>query len=282
MMGIIETLDDALLRRRDEVTTAVADSFRSSVRAIIVSKDGSQAEIVGSCILLCIDNQHFAVTAAHVLDNLDTHAIYIAGTVGTQPVQLLGHAHLTTAPGGLRSKDKIDIGFWELDSSMVKKLGAVSFVDEAKLSHNKALSEHRLYLAMGYPVSKNKKNVDSVNKTIKTSLAKYTGELNVSRQIPATYAVSGAQHLFLKYQKFSETVDGEKRKSFEPVGLSGGPLLDIGNFASPQTYIAGSVVQGYLAGMIIERIRAHNVLVATRIQVIVDAIRTRGPRESAL
>lgn len=274
-MGCIETLDDALLRRRDEVTTAVADSFRASVRAILVSKDGSQAEIVGSCILLCIDDRHFAITAAHVLDSLDTHAVYIAGTVGTQPLQLLGHAHLTTAPGGLRSMDKIDIGFWELDSSMIERLGAVSFVDEARLSHNKAPLEHRLYLAMGYPVSKNKKNIDSVKKTIKTSLAKYTGELNVSPEIPTKYAVSGTQHLFLKYLQYSETVEGEKRRSFKPVGLSGGPLIDIGNFASPQTYIAGTVIQGYLAGMIIERIRTHNVLVATRIQVIVDAIRTR-------
>ncbi len=58
MMGIIETLDVAVLRRRDEVTTAVADSFRASVRAILVSKDGSRAKIVDSCILLCSQRGH--------------------------------------------------------------------------------------------------------------------------------------------------------------------------------------------------------------------------------
>lgn len=274
-MGIIETLDESVLHRRHEVASDVADAFRSSVRAILVSKDGGRPEIVGSCFLLGVDEYRFVVTAAHVLDNLDDRAVYVAGTSGTQPVQLLGLAHLTAKPEGSRSADKIDIGFWQLESDMVEKLGAVSFISAGDVSRNMAPPEHRLYLTMGFPVSKNKKNVDQRAMTVRTSLATYTGELDSTAEIRERFGAPDGQHLFLKFHKFSQSADGAKQTTFAPRGLSGGPLIDLGNFANPETYYAGASAKGRLAGMIISRMRADSILVATRIEVIVKAIRAQ-------
>jgi hypothetical protein len=280
-MSPIETLDDALRHRRHEVSEAVSETFRSSVRAVLASEGGRNPIIIGSCMLLRIDEREFVVTAAHILDELDTHAIYIAGTVGTEPVQILGVAQKTSPPPGGRQHDKIDIAFWELDQPTADKLGHVSFIEVSGLSHNKAPLESRLYLAMGYPASRNKKNVNNVKKSIKTSLSKYTGELSNDPAVSHEYGVTGKNHLFLKFHKYSETKSGERRKTFTPNGLSGGPLIDLGNFASPDRYKSDSTIAGYVAGMIIERITKHQVLVATRIQVIVEAIRShRTPSQS--
>ena len=136
--------------------------------------------------------------------------------------------------------------------------------------------EDRHYLAMGYPVSRNKRNVNNERKSIKTSLSKYTSELDTDPTIAQTYGVSGQKHLFLKFQKYSETGAGEKRKTFAPVGLSGGPLIDLGNFASPERYSDDSKNIGHVSGMIIERMSNEKVLVAIRIREIVAAIRLIG------
>jgi hypothetical protein len=269
----IESLEDALLARRHEVADAVAAAFHSSVRAILVSKDGTNPEIVGSCILLVVDGKLFAVTAAHILDNLATHAIYIAGSVGTQPVQIQGVAMMTSLPPGGRQADKLDIGFWQLSQQATETLGLVSFIRESQFSHNRVPLKNRFYLAMGYPVSKNKRNVDNSKKAIKTSLAKYTAGVSDDPSVAEHYGVSGEQHLFLKYHKYSETHAQEKQRTFAPVGLSGGPLIDLGDFATLGRYAADTTPAGYLAGMVIERISQHSVLVAVRIQVIVEAIR---------
>lgn len=65
------------------------------------------------------------------------------------------------------------------------------------------------------------------------------------------------------------------------MGLSGGPLFDLGNFASMDRYTADSSKTGYIAGMTIEKISKSNVLVAVKIDVIVEAIRRHGAASSA-
>lgn len=272
-MHRIEMLNDAVRHRRHEISELTAERFRSSVRAVIFGKSGRNPIIVGSCILLQVDELRYVVTAAHILDSLETHEIYISGAVGTEPVQIVGKVHMTAPPPKGRKHDKIDVAFWGLDQAAIEKLGAVSFIQSSRLSLNRAPLRNRVYLAMGYPASRNKRNVGNVNKSIKTALSKYTGELNCEPSVPRDYGVSGEKHLFLKYQKYSETDVGEKRKTFKPVGLSGGPLVDLGNFASPERYVDAAETVGYVAGMIIKRLDKHEVLVATRIGVIVDAIR---------
>jgi hypothetical protein len=37
-------------------------------------------------MLLKVRRENFVVTAAHILDDLDTHLLYFAGWIGTQPV----------------------------------------------------------------------------------------------------------------------------------------------------------------------------------------------------
>jgi hypothetical protein len=280
-MSLVESLDEAVRNRRHEVSETVAKQYHTSVRAVLASADGKKPRIIGSCMLLRLDGRNYVVTAAHIADELDANALYISGTVGAEIVQLVGVIRKTAPPPGGRGRDKIDIAFWEIDTQKIQALGDVVFIGESQFSMNRAPLKNRLYLAAGYPFSRNKKNVNNIAKSIKPSLSKYTAELTEDPAVAQEYGVSGTQHLFLKYQKFSETGSGEKQKTFSPVGLSGGPLIDLGNFASPERYVAGAAVTGYIAGMTIELIRKYNVLVAVRTQVIVEAIRLRETPDQA-
>jgi hypothetical protein len=280
-MSLIEELDDAVRRRRRELSEATAKHFHPSIRAILVTKNGAHPYIIGSCMLLRVDERNYVVTAAHIADELGMNALYVSGTVGGELVQLVGVIYKTKAPSAGKNQDKYDIAFWEIDEEKIDALGEVSFINESQFSKNRAPIKNRLYLAAGYPYSRNKKNINNAALTVKTSLSKYTAELTDDPAVAADFKVSGKDHLFLKFHKFSETDSGDKQNTFAPVGLSGGPLFDLGNFASMDRYTADSSKTGYIAGMTVEKISKRNVLVAVKIEVIVEAIRRHGAANSA-
>jgi hypothetical protein len=55
--------------------------------------------------------------------------------------------------------------------------------------------------------------------------------------------------------------------------LSGGALLDLGDFTSPAAYAADAAHSAQLAGMLIENKEKHGALVAVRIGPVVRGIR---------
>ena len=85
--------------------------------------------------------------------------------------------------------------------------------------------------------------------------------------------VTGEDHLFLRYNKYSLDTSGRKMDSINPEGFSGGALLDLGDFSSPTILIRTPGASARLSGMLIERHRHHNAIVAVKIGLIVQAIR---------
>lgn len=228
-------------------------------------------------MLLHVAGAHFVVTAAHVTDWLDDHQLYVAGSVGTQPVQIIGRVDVTDKVNGDRLADKIDIAFCKLQDAAVAELGEVAFIDESDIYLNRDALAHHQYLAMGYAVSRNKRSIDNRNKGLKPVLSKYTADLNDDPRLPERVGVSGERHLFLKYAETSESSTGELKNTFKPNGLSGGPLIHLGNFAAMGRFEETELPVGRLAGMIIEKKDAN--LVAVKIQAVIEAIRKMHPEQ---
>jgi hypothetical protein len=87
----------------------------------------------------------------------------------------------------------------------------------------------------------------------------------------AELGVSGADHLFLSWNTLSFAGTGVRVNTFGPCGLSGGALLDLGEFASPESFerdAGGSL----LTGMIIEYHEEHRALVAVKIRSVIAGI----------
>jgi len=134
----------------------------------------------------------------------------------------------------------------------VAAMGDAEFLDVLRMSESRVISPVRLYTAIGYPVSRNKKAINHATKSISTRISMYTANVGAMPALAAELKVSGDEHLFLSFEERSFTSDAASENSFGPKGLSGGALL---------------------AGMVIEYYKEHRALVAVRIGTIVSGIR---------
>jgi hypothetical protein len=260
---------------RDRFTLQAERDFRASVRPVYGNSAAEpRPEHIGSCLLLSVDGVPIVATAAHILDQIDERALYIAGLPGTSPVPIFGGARTATPkPDRNRNSDHFDTAIWQPPPHSVNALGPVDFLDASRISDNREPSAGRLYTAIGYPVSRNKKAVNHATRSISTHMSMYTADVEEMPELAYKLGVTGSDHLFLRFETQAFTGDGERVNTFGPRGLSGGALLDLGEFDSPESYARDPKRSALLAGMVIEYYKKHRALMAVRIGPIVNGIR---------
>jgi hypothetical protein len=272
---------------RGRFTWQAERDFRASVRPVYRNNNAEPLPVhIGTCLLLSIDGIPVIATAAHILDQVSKHTLYVAGPPGTNPVKpvpvLGGSAAVTLAPDGNRDLDHFDIAMWRPLPGSVDALGNVHFIRESQISRDSEQTENRLYTALGYPVSRNKKAIDHAAKKIDTHISMYTANVEPMPALAEKLGVSISTHLFQSFKKSSFTNDGERVNTFGPRGLSGGAFLDLGEFTSPESYERDP--NALLSGMVIEYHREHDALVAVKIGVVINTIRramARAPLRGA-
>jgi hypothetical protein len=235
--------------------------------------DGRSPTHIGSCLLLDIDGKRVVSTAAHIADDLAVTPLFVGGLVGTHPVLLAGKFRATKPPDEGRQLDHLDCAYCEISAENARALGAVEFLSKARISHNRVSPERRVYTAFGYAVSRNKQSIDRGTRSIVNLLSMYTGHVAEVPELAAKLPRSGEGHLLLNFEKHAHTADGERVNAFRPRGLSGGALLDLGDFTSPAIYAPDSLHRATLSGMLIEHRKEHRVMVAVKIGAIVEGIR---------
>jgi hypothetical protein len=271
----IQLPEDAFDAHLTACATQGADSFVASVRPIYGGRVRDQRpEHVGSCILLDVDGRRILATAAHIADqSAQRGALFVGGPPGTSPVPLRAQMLATTAPGGNRNVDHYDVAFCELPESALPEMGKVNFVSADRLSHNRAITSGRRYTAIGYPISRNKDSINHAAHTIVNRRSIYTAGVEDMPQLASALGVTGEDHLFLRFGKHFFDMEGQPMNSFGPKGLSGGALLDIGDFRSAAILTRAPGASAMLSGMLIEHNKRHRAMVAVKIGPVVAAIR---------
>jgi len=85
---------------------------------------------------------------------------------------------------------------------------------------------------------------------------------------------SNEEHIFVRFAKQAQDSNGVTVDTFYPEGLSGGALLDLGDFTSPSIYQGDTKLRARLAGMIIEyHGKKYRALVAVKVRPILSGIR---------
>jgi hypothetical protein len=102
----------------------------------------------------------------------------------------------------------------------------------------------------------------------------YTANAEEMPQLASKLCVTGSDHLFLHFERHAFRGDGARVNTFGPRGLSGGALLDLGEFTSPESYARDPKRSALLSEMVIEYHRDHRALVAVKIGTIVNGIRS--------
>jgi hypothetical protein len=264
----------ALIRERSD--QAFKD-FRLAVRPIYAlygPGPNPRLQHWGTGVLLRIDGCAIMATAAHVLDPISSGIpMFISGPVGTHPVEIRGRIKATPLPPGGRDRDHLDSAFWTMPDAVVAALGGVRFVESWRISQNRASIESRYYMAMGYAISRNKGAIDHATGGIGNLISRYSGSVIEIPALAAELGVTGANHMFLSFDKRAQSEDDAPVDTFGPRGLSGGPLLDLGDFVSEAAYAADSTHQASLCGILIAHKKKHKAMVALKIGPIVAGIK---------
>jgi hypothetical protein len=272
-MGSIKTVQEAERDRIGESIDAVSDQFGGAVRPVYGSDDRKLATHIGSATLLKVGGTPLIVTAAHVVDENEHTALYVAGEKHLVPIE--ASFEITGRPPGDRKEDRYDFAVAKLSSAMCSELGDVGYVADCDLLLHDAPTSGYLYVVLGYPNSKNKK-IDHASKVARSELWKYAGLAGPVQDLQTKLKVSGKDHLFIGFdRKHSRAEDGTVVNSISPRGISGGAVFDAGNLADPDNLRPGVHMRRRLAAIVIEYHPEHNRIVATRVRVILGAIAER-------
>ena len=268
---MILTAEDAIRETLNDAMDSIADQFRKSVRPIYGAEHGTP-ESIGSCILLEVDGTKLVLTAAHVTDHSDTHALFVAGSQSTEPIQIYPEFNSTVAPAGDRDLDKNDFAYWLISDEKVKEIGDVEFLDSTMMSANKTQPDSRYYLVLGFPVSKKAKKVNHRAKKISPTLFKYSSGIELDQNIYEKLGCSVEEHMIINYGKYSTNSSGKKTNSTKPYGISRGALFDMGSMSDPEIYRPEHQFSGYLSALMIEYHKIPGVMVSVKIGPILDKI----------
>jgi hypothetical protein len=269
-MSIVKPINEIVRERMNECADAGAQQFIKSIRAIYCSTEQGTPDHIGTCILVQVKQTKYLLTAAHVIDNNEYSSLYIGGETGL--VLIEGNFVCTEKTDSGRENDYYDFAWLALSEELINRIGDVDFVSDDRFSSYSGATEGRLYLALGYPNSKNKK-VNHQNRSVKPHYLKYSSTVKPNSALCQKLGISGEQHYFLDYNsKHSKNSEGLIVNSVGPRGISGGALIDMGNISKPEQYILGMPCSGRLAGMLIENHKEHKAMLAVKLDFIIEKI----------
>lgn len=168
--------------------------------------------------------------------------------------------------------DRYDFAVRKISPHTISALGSVKYITEHEISPATSGSDGHVYLALGYPNTRNKR-IDSSGKSVRAELWMYSSTAKTNDSLARKLGMTGADHLFIGFdKKHSKDSSGRIINSIKPKGASGGALFDLGYLAHPDNLTKTPECKGLLAGMLIEYHPDHGSIVATRIGAILNKI----------
>lgn len=260
-MSIINPSD--FIRERDKYFRSTIESFSDCIACVFGDFGHKSIKPVGSSILLRANEQHFVITAAHVIDYREEATLYLH--LGDGPLPLSMRGFITTAPDGNRKHDRFDFACVELSSEEVSQIGAKKFIDAGKIVKPTADLTKNHCLALGYPSSKNKPKV--ATKRFEAQLYPYITKS----------ARKDGDFFYFKYEHLVTYMGGQQpSKAIDPDGMSGGAFIDLGYISNLDAVInleKQAPTKPLLAGLIIEMDGGKEREIKTiSVRFILDAI----------
>lgn len=117
---------------------------------VIGEADGGKPRLVGSGILIVIANEHFLITAAHVLDENAISNLYLPSRNGF--VMISGNSSRTSAPNGNRKIDRYDLAYVHLSEEIIQAIHSnFWFLPVSLVDLDTVPTEGMHYMFIGYP-----------------------------------------------------------------------------------------------------------------------------------
>ena len=276
-MHTVKSIKEIFREELKERVDQLSPRYLLSVRPIYGSTSSGRPDHIGSAVLFKVDSHHFLITAAHVIDWKKEATLYVGGE--KEFIELRGDCYSTVHESGDREKDKYDFAILKLNFNIVSKFGDIRFITPNQTNPNDFIKRGRVYLALGYPNTKNRKFDNNLKKTTSNPLI-YSSVITDNQNLYYELGVQQYTHALLKFDKKRvKDESGQIVISPNPTGASGGGLFYIGDFADPDTYAPGPV-EGKLVGILIEWHSSKKVIMAVRVSTIIETIRLKYPELS--
>jgi len=201
-------------------------------------------DIVGTGILAMLNNKHYLITAAHVLDVCDTGVFLLQSGYEGKP--LSNNAIVSSKKfGESRLDDQVDIGFVRLTEDEMLKLGKDNFLDLNHVSGPSMKIGETLFIALGYPIRDQVR--DHKNHMIETPITMFTTG-PAKAEAYKFIGVDEKSHIVLKYNR--RHIKTRKSVGSPPDfrGMSGGGVWPISVLHEPE-----KENPPLFAGIVIER-----------------------------
>jgi len=272
-MSRILSIQDIVHQRKIECVGVLSRKFMNSVRPIYGSTEGGAPDHIGSCVLVDFNGRKHLVTAAHVLDHLDETHLYVGGEIDLVPFNQ--KARVTNALSGNRHDDRIDIAVITIDDKCISKMGQVVFLDEDDILFESCSSDEVVYMALGYPNSRNKRLYKKKGKVSQNPFV-YSSTLITKKDTFKEVKAFPEIHYLLQFdKKKSKDPSNNTITAISPKGASGGGLFTVDGLGRMETYINPSNnCHGKLVGVLIEYHPQTNVIIATKMAIVKDIMNT--------
>lgn len=241
-------------------------SILSAVLPILgESEQESQPAPVGTGFLLQLAHMSLLVSAAHVADEVENSVrLYIPpGAEGGNLIELPPLPVCTKAPAGDRDKDKLDLAFWELPTSICEQLSASSmFLPSIMLLPGVKVRQPQSISFVGFPHKATQLKFGT--KKFRSGPEQYTGACADEKRYSKVGAHVG-QNLAIDFDPKKAISNGKQVIPKDRKGMSGGPVFamtDGGNLAGwPPIRVVGVAIECH---------RQEKLMLATRIDALLQ------------
>src|SRR5262245_60617989 len=173
-MNCLVTLEDAVRRQMNSTVEAATAKFKKAIAPIYGSSPQGNPIHIGTCTFISWKSKKLLITAAHIIDENEHSSLYVG--VDGELQQIRGSFVCTVKPDVSGEKDHFDFACLELKEEDTLLVPAEVFLSEQDLACTLAHDPNALYLALGFPNSKNKK-LQLAKKSVKAQLMRYSSLL---------------------------------------------------------------------------------------------------------
>ena len=210
--------------KRTEQRRRLAERLQESIAPLFIGDEQGRPDRIGSCILVRLDSDFFAFTAAHVLRDAEFSELWIpsegkGGTLSPLPWNRAG----TSPPGA----DDLDVGVLILRASALDPFHQRVFLTGAEIDEEDQPDDHgsaSFYFVLGYSASRTQVRVSCATGGIgQASFHCATGEVE-----PAEYAqenISQSDHVLLDFDHKEVSIGGQHPPKLQ--GVSGGGIFRV-------------------------------------------------------
>jgi hypothetical protein len=259
----LEALLDQASARRSNAKRLLAERLQESVVPLFTGDRGGHPERIGSCVLVRVDSDFFAFTAAHLIRDADSATLFAPaeGRGGKLLPLPPCTAHLSPSRTGI----DLDVGVLVLPASQLGPFNRRVFLAGNEIDRNDRPDDQQsasFYFVLGYSASRTQVKVSRAKRHI-TQRSFHCSTYPVE---PAEYfqeKVSQADHILLDFDHNEIVIEGKRANPPKLQGVSGGGIF----------HISREAMEGPLVAIATRNPRRSRLIVGTRIKHFLAMVR---------